>query len=172
MIKSRKILYAFLLVVTVGAILGSIYIFDLSPTSKISEKAIGQARFEKKAITPQDVDREGKRSWVLMYKISEYQCKKGLPLPPDDPTKIAMEERNKLFDQYFEEGADQTHSLEERYWIAVKTNQVMEEALAQVMDEEEFRALKDKYTLEEAYGSLEEANAAVQCEERQEGNQE
>lgn len=105
---------------------------------------------------------------MLMYKMAEYQCKKELPLPPDDPIEIAMDKREQMFDQYLEEGADQTHSVEERYWIAVKTNQVMEEALAQVMDEEEFRALKGKYTLEEAYGSLERANAAVECGEGQE----
>lgn len=170
-LKSRDIWYtlALLVAVGVGAAI-AIWYFDLGPPSEISEKAIGEARvISEKVITPQDVDREGKRSWVLMYKMAEYQCKKGLPLPPDDPIEIAMEKRNKLFDEYFEAGADQTHSLEERYWIAVKTNQVMEEALAQVMDEEEFRALKGKYTLEEAYGSLERANATVEkCREGQE----
>ncbi|GFP28597.1 hypothetical protein HKBW3S33_02011 [Candidatus Hakubella thermalkaliphila] len=62
-----------------------------------------------------------------MYKMDE-----GAPegiWPEGHPRRIAMEERNKLFDQYFEEGADQTHSLEERYWIAVKTNRIMEKCL-------------------------------------------
>lgn len=64
MIKGRNIWYGFLLLVAVAvATIAILYSFDLGPTSKISEKIISEAKVEKKIITPEDVDREGKRSW-------------------------------------------------------------------------------------------------------------
>jgi hypothetical protein len=84
-----------------------------------------------------------------------------------------MEERNKLFHQDLEAAErGKAFSPEEEYRFLVETNSIMEKALEQTMPKEEFDALRGKYILKEACGSLERANAAVQCEEGQEGSQE
>ncbi|GFP29332.1 hypothetical protein HKBW3S44_00471 [Candidatus Hakubella thermalkaliphila] len=149
MMKPRTILYAFLLLVAVGAGAIAIWHFDLGPPW---------------GITKEDLAREGGRSWVLMYKM--YECQEGAEWAEDDPRRIAERKISQINDQFFqayEEG--DFPSPKEEYWFWVKTNRIREKALAQVMDEKEFRALKGKYTLEEAYGSVERANAIMEeCE--------
>jgi hypothetical protein len=126
MIKSRKIWYGLVLLVAVGAAAIVIWHFDLGPPWGITEE---------------DVGIQGNKNWVLMYKM--YECQEGAEWSEDDPRRIAEEKLQQIYEQSVREADEgKVPSLKEQYWFWVKTNRIREKALAQIMDEKEFRALK------------------------------
>ena len=114
-------------------------------------------------ITQKDVDREGNRWWVIYYKMledeipgqtSEFIAGKG------GVDVILEKEFGKSFVEYFNNA-----SLKDKYRLTKRRNELMEEALVKFKGAEALKEIEGKYTLEEAYGSLEEANKAINLEE-------
>ena len=116
-------------------------------------------------ITQKDVDREGNRWWVIYYKMledeipgqtSEFIAGKG-------GVDVILE---KEFGKSFVEYTNNVNlSLRDEYYYTKRRNELMEKALIKFKGEEALKEIEGKYSLEEAYGSLEKANKAINVEE-------
>ena len=121
-------------------------------------------------IIQEEFDKQAGRWWVLYYKMTE---------PPfanyDRVNKLIEEvERTLCIEfniEYEYEGiyptcakgiADYFNSpertLREKYNFGIRQNQLMEEVLVKIKGKEVLKEIEGKFSLEEAYGSLKEAN--------------
>lgn len=121
-------------------------------------------------ITQEEFDRQAGRWWVLYYKMTEP------PFANYDKVNQLIEEVEKTLCvefniEYEYEGIYPTcgkalaewanspeRTLREKYIVGIRQNQLMEEVLVKIKGKEVLKEIEGKYSLEDSYGSLKEAN--------------
>lgn len=106
-------------------------------------------------ITQEDVDRQLSRWWVIYYKMME----DGMSSQVNDLVVEVQKTLGNEFGSYMEQWDDL--NLKDKYHLTKRRNKLMEEALVKLRGVGALKEIEGKYTLEEAYGSLEEANKAI-----------
>jgi len=112
-------------------------------------------------ITQEDIDKQLSRWWVIYYKMLE-----------DDTSGQSYElvcgpggvegTLNNEFDNWIEQWDNL--NLKSKYNIVKRRNELMEEALIRLKGSQALKEIKGMYSLEEAYGSLKEANKAINAQ--------
>jgi UPF0755 protein len=112
-----------------------------------------------KTVTQADVDRQGTRWMVLLYKMTEGAGNEKVY----DVISQVEETLSREFgngDKTFTEFAD-TGSMKDKYTVLARQNQLMEEALVKLKGEGALKEIEGKYTLVEVPGLSEKAGGEI-----------
>ena len=110
-------------------------------------------------IAQADVDRQGTRWLVLLYKMTEDGS--------DAQAYELISEVEEILNQEFGNGEKtyvelaNTGSMKDKYRILVRQNQLMEEALVKLKGKEALREIEGKYSLEEVPDLFEKVNEEI-----------
>jgi len=118
-------------------------------------------------ITQEDFNREASRWWVIYYKMLEddYGYQTNEFITGTDGVEETLENEYGINFTKRINGANP--NLKEQYYYMKRRNELMEEALIKFKREKALKEIEGKYSLEEAYGSLEEANKAINLEHKE-----
>lgn len=111
-------------------------------------------------ITQKDVDREANRWWVINYKILE-------PGNKVYQSSLIGEAEETLNQEFGGENGwvsffnNKDTTIKSKYYFLVRRNKLYEEVLLKLKGEKALKEIEGKYSLEEAYDSLEKANEAI-----------
>ncbi len=113
-------------------------------------------------ITQANVDRELSRWWVIYYKMQENATSSQLSQmneltsEADETLRQEFNPKGEHFSEYYDSA-----SIEDKYRLVKRRNEFWEDALIKLRGDRALKEIKGMYSLEEAYGSLEEANKAI-----------
>jgi UPF0755 protein len=112
-----------------------------------------------KTVTQADVDRQGTRWMVLLYKMTEdtgnataYEAISQV----EETLNLEFGNGEKTYTELFDAG-----SIKEKYDVLARQNQLMEEALVKLRGEEALKEIEGKYSLEEVPGLFEKVRGRL-----------
>jgi UPF0755 protein len=112
-----------------------------------------------RATTQADVDRQGTRWMLLLYKMTEdtgnakvYEAISQV----EETLNREFGDGEKTYTELFDAG-----SIKDKYQILIRQNQLMEEALVKLKTEEALKEIEGKYTLEEVPGLFEKVSGRI-----------